>query len=110
MNEKDVDRSVKFSVFINLDNLESVKSERDRWIEFEKELTAVCVEKVKAFHDALTKVDNTGEFYGQEINAAGMALGQAYLDQGVAFATVKNLTLYAIWLEDNDPNLKVVIQ
>jgi len=110
MNEKDVDRSVKFSVFVNLDNLESVKSERDRWTEFEKELTAICVEKVKAFHEALTNVDNTGVFEGRLINEAAMALGQAYMDQGVAIATVKNLTLYAIWLEDNDPNLKVFIQ
>jgi len=109
MNDKESDRKVKFSIFVNFDDKESLRSEAKRWSDLEFELEHVALNMVAEFHATLADVDKTGKFYGAKINKAAMALSQAYIDFGVAMATAKQLQALVLWHESDDPNLKIYL-
>jgi hypothetical protein len=109
MNDEESNRKVKFSVFVNFDDKESLRSEAKRWSELEFELEHAALNMVAEFHATLAEVEKTGEFHGSKINKAAMALSQAYIDFGVAMSTAKQLQALALWHESDDPNLKIYL-
>jgi hypothetical protein len=109
VDDKELDKKVKFSIFVNFDDKDSLRSEAERWSDLELECEHAALNMVAKFHNTLTNVDKTAEFHGEEINKAAMALSQAYMDYGAAGATAKQLKALVIWRESDDPNLKIYL-